>query len=146
MKGAETTALATGTDDGQVRVQKHPHADRKRRGWKQKILSNFLTFRNIHIIVLVSVAIVGALLIWAIERNKSRVSFLDALFNSVSAVSCTGLITSDLSTWRKGSYVILTLVAEVGSVCLSTCIAVPLLRGLRAKSLADRRREHFASL
>jgi len=115
------------------------------------IYVNCLTFANLHAAYLTTVAFVGAFIIWLIENSgtdtsendKTNTTFLDSLFNCISAVTCTGLTTADVSVWTKGSIVVAFIVMELGGICQSTCLIVPFLRYRRAKALAKRRIEHI---
>eukprot|EP00727_Mastigamoeba_balamuthi_P007915 m51a1_g3744 hypothetical protein (851) ;mRNA; f:61658-64904 len=72
-------------------------------------------------------------------------SFLDALFVGVSASTCTGLVSVDISKWGKGALIVTLLQTELGGVCLSTCLAVAFLRHRRARWLGNRRKKNYES-
>ena len=114
---------------------------------KNFVSKKLLTFYNMHLLYLVSIAVVGSVIIYVIEScnpdEGDGLRYLDILFNCISSVCCCGLNTSDISKWRKSSLVIVIIVNEFGCLGFSTCIIVPLLRYRRAKKLVKTRRKHY---
>lgn len=53
--------------------------------------------------------LIGGLIVWIIERGNLNISFIDALFQSVSAMSQTGLTSVDFSEFRVYSQMLITL-------------------------------------
>lgn len=109
------------------------------------IINKLFTFYNMHLLYIFSIAIVGSIIIYALESKNPRSSprYIDVLFNSISAVCCCGLNASDISVWRSSSLVVVILMTELGCLGFSTCIIVPIFRGRRAKKLEKIRRENY---
>lgn len=119
--------------------------------FKTFISNKLFTFYNVHLLYLFSIAVLGSIIIFIIESNNpvyerkgiDTPRYIDVLFNSISAVCCCGLNTSDISIWRTSSLVVVLCVTELGCLGFSTCIIVPLFRCKRAKKLEKIRRENY---
>ena len=139
---------------GRSSRKKKPFFERRNVKKIRAFISNkVFTFYRMHLLYLLMIAIIGSIIIYNIESNNPVYNdpekwydaphYIDVLFNSISAVCCCGLNTSDISLWRTSSLVIVIIMTELGCLGFSTCIIVPLLRCRRAKKLEKIRRENY---
>eukprot|EP00727_Mastigamoeba_balamuthi_P009914 m51a1_g5545 putative cation transport domain containing protein (803) ;mRNA; r:485928-489516 len=110
-----------------------------------RLFSALTNFRGCHLAYILLISLAGSVVSYAIEYRRTRVSFFDSLFVGVSASTSTGLVSVDIGKWSTGAMITTLLQMEFGGICLSTCLAVAVLRHRRARFLADRRRKSYES-
>eukprot|EP00301_Raphidiophrys_heterophryoidea_P021908 c6192_g1_i1.p1 GENE.c6192_g1_i1~~c6192_g1_i1.p1 ORF type:complete len:739 (-),score=137.91 c6192_g1_i1:763-2979(-) len=89
-------------------------------------IANYFSYSSLRITYFTLVGMVGAILIYIFERGSS--SFVDCLFMAYSAVTCTGLSTVDITTWRTHSQVVLLVMVILGGQILLSIIPVVIRR------------------
>ena len=92
------------------------HLGRARLGYAKVFLASFLVVIG-----------AGTILLWAFPgavRPGQKVSFVDALFTSVSAVCVTGLAAVDTSAvWSRFGHVVILILVQIGGLGLMTFAA-----------------------
>ncbi|EGC39374.1 hypothetical protein DICPUDRAFT_75029 [Dictyostelium purpureum] len=83
-------------------------------------------FFRFHLLYFVTLSLVGALIIFLIEI-KSKVSFIDCLYISASAITTTGLVSVDISQWSNAALFVVMVWVQLGSTVLLT-LPIVLLR------------------
>jgi len=121
-------------------MQKPPSPDRRPVGWwhLRLLLSRYLSPERIFILSFAGVILVGGLLLWLpFSAAKAPLPWIDALFQSASAVCVTGLTTIHIGRdLGLAGQVILMLLFQIGGLGILTFSAmffVILGRGLASK-------------
>lgn len=78
-------------------------------------ISNHVNFYRLHFVYIVFFGLVGSTLIYAFERNRIQISFVNALFTGFSAITLTGLIVEDTSKLSSASVGIIACLFQLGS-------------------------------
>ncbi|KDQ33775.1 TRKH superfamily [Pleurotus ostreatus PC15] len=82
-----------------------------------------LNFFRIHLIIFTITPLLSSLILY-LSNGENRISYIDALFNCVSAMSVCGLATIDLSSLTPWQQVILFLQMCVGSPVVASWVMV----------------------
>lgn len=86
-----------------------------------------LNFFRIHLIIFTITPLLSSLILY-LSNGENRISYIDALFNCVSAMSVCGLATIDLSSLTPWQQVILFLQMCVGSPVVASWVMVYIRR------------------
>jgi trk system potassium uptake protein TrkH len=111
----------------------------------KRFVSKLLSPQRLFIISFASVIFIGAILLWLpYSAAGSRISFVDALFTSASAVCVTGLTVLDIGTDLSLNGQIVTLcLFQIGGLGIITFSVV--LFGLMGRGVSFKGREIFQS-
>ncbi|KAG6554125.1 hypothetical protein Mapa_004041 [Marchantia paleacea] len=76
----------------------------------------YLTFYRLHMSYFLSLAILGAFILWLSHRSRQRqMSIVDAIFNSTSILTVTGLTTLRMAEFSLGDKLFLLVLMTLGS-------------------------------
>lgn len=81
-----------------------------------------MTFYQLHVMLFFVVGLLGALAIFLVELGASKMSFVDAVFTSYSALCVTGLISVDFSRVGRAAQIITLLLIFLGGSVLGSLI------------------------
>ncbi|KAH3759087.1 potassium transporter [Pelomyxa schiedti] len=103
----------------------------------KRFLSWVTNFLPLHVTFILSCAIIGATAIFILEKTMGHddLSVIDAIYQTMSAVTCTGLTSVDISAWTIPSLAILVCLTQICGVCTCTCLTVTVLRYFRVRSI-----------
>eukprot|EP01105_Mastigella_eilhardi_P001665 TRINITY_DN1199_c0_g1_i2.p1 TRINITY_DN1199_c0_g1~~TRINITY_DN1199_c0_g1_i2.p1 ORF type:complete len:515 (-),score=93.30 TRINITY_DN1199_c0_g1_i2:487-2031(-) len=138
---------SSGGSRSSLRWLRHVSPRRMLEAARRAVRSWCTCYLVLHIFYIVMMAVVGAVVLYILENTlnygrNGELKFLDALFQTVSAVTGTGLTTVDISQWSMYSLMVLVSLSQLCGVCLFTCLGVTLLRYLRVRSMWKQHKRH----